>query len=35
MNKRPAIIEYLIELGQNMVPVNLGSLLNQLDYNFF
>ena len=35
MNKRPAIIEHLIELGQNMVPVNLGSLLNQLDYNFF
>ena len=35
MNKRPEIIEYLIELGQNMVPVNLGSLLNQLDYNFF
>ena len=31
----PEIIEYLIELGQNMVPVNLGSLLNQLDYNFF
>ena len=30
----PEIIEYLIELGQNMVPVNLGSLLNQLDYNF-
>ena len=31
----PEIIEYLIELGQNMVPVNLGSLLNQLDYNSF
>ena len=31
----PEIIEHLIELGQNMVPVNLGSLLNQLDYNFF
>lgn len=30
----PAIIEHLIEFGQNMVPVNLGSLLNQLDYNF-
>ena len=28
----PEIIEYLIELGQNMVPVNLGSLLNELDY---
>ena len=35
MSKKPAIIEHLIELGQNMVPVNLGSLLNQLDYNFF
>ena len=31
----PEIIEYLIELGQNMVSVNLGSLLNKLDYNFF
>ena len=31
----PELIEHLIELGQNMVPVNLGSLLNQLDYNFF
>ena len=31
----PEIIEHLIELGQNMVPVNLGSLLNQLDYNSF
>ena len=31
----PELIEYLIELGQNMVPVNLGSLLNQLDYNSF
>ena len=31
----PEIIEYLIELGQNMIPVNLGSLLNKLDYNFF
>ena len=30
----PEIIEYLIELGQNMVPVNLGSLLNELDYKF-
>ena len=29
-----AIIEHLIEFGQNMVPINLGSLLNQLDYNF-
>ena len=35
MSKKPAIIEHLIELGQNMVPINLGSLLNQLDYNFF
>ena len=35
MNKRPEIIEHLIEFGQNMVSVNLGSLLNQLDYNFF
>ena len=31
----PELIEHLIELGQNMVPVNLGSLLNQLDYNSF
>ena len=31
----PELIEHLIELGQNMVPVNLGSLLNKLDYNFF
>ena len=31
----PEIIEHLIEFGQNMVPVNLGSLLNQLDYNSF
>ena len=30
----PAIIEHLIEFGQNMVPMNLGSLLNELDYNF-
>ena len=30
----PELIEHLIELGQNMVPVNLGSLLNELDYNF-
>ena len=30
----PEIIEYLIELGQNMVPVNLGSLLNELDYKY-
>ena len=30
----PEIIEHLIEFGQNMVPVNLGSLLNELDYNF-
>ena len=30
----PEIIEHLIEFGQNMVPINLGSLLNQLDYNF-
>lgn len=30
----PAIIEHLIEFGQNMVPINLGSLLNELDYNF-
>ena len=28
------LIEHLIELGQNMVPINLGSLLNELDYNF-
>lgn len=28
----PELIEHLIELGQNMVPVNLGSLLNELDY---
>ena len=28
------IIEHLIEFGQNMVPINLGSLLNELDYNF-
>ena len=28
------IIEHLIEFGQNMVPMNLGSLLNELDYNF-
>ena len=30
----PAIIEHLIEFGQNMVPMSLGSLLNELDYNF-
>ena len=30
----PAIIEHLIEFGQNMVPMNLGSLLNELNYNF-
>lgn len=30
----PEIIEHLIEFGQNMVPMNLGSLLNELDYNF-
>lgn len=30
----PAIIEHLIEFGQNIVPMNLGSLLNELDYNF-
>ena len=30
----PELIEHLIELGQNMVPINLGSLLNELDYNF-
>ena len=30
----PEIIEHLIEFGQNMVPINLGSLLNELDYNF-
>ena len=28
----PEIIEHLIEFGQNMVPMNLGSLLNELDY---
>ena len=32
MSKKPAIIEHLIEFGQNMVPMNLGSLLNELDY---
>ena len=30
----PELIEHLIEFGQNMVPINLGSLLNELDYNF-
>lgn len=33
MNKMPRIIEHLIELGENMVPINLGSLLNELKYN--
>lgn len=28
----PELIEHLIELGENMVPINLGSLLNELDY---
>ena len=28
----PELIEHLIEFGQNMVPMNLGSLLNELDY---
>ena len=28
----PELIEHLIEFGQNMVPINLGSLLNELDY---
>ena len=33
MNKMPSIIEYLIECGENMVPINLGSLLNELKYD--
>ena len=34
MYDKTLLIEHLIELGQNMVPINLGSLLNELDYNF-
>ena len=30
----PEILEHLIEFGQNMVPMNLGSLLNELDYKY-